>query len=87
MVHSLQQAEAFPMEPFVTQAEVSRYRDLKIGWLQDDSNEPRIKPIYFTKEAVDAFIVQTSEEMNVLAKAWGIDYLLSPVGQDSPTTS
>jgi len=75
VINKLQQASAYTIEPFVTQFEVSQYRDLKINWLQDHSNEPMINPNYFTVETVKEFILKTSEEISILFKDWGIEYL------------
>jgi hypothetical protein len=66
IISELQQSKAFTIEPFVTETEVSQYRDLKLDWLRDDRNEPKIKPIYFTGDIVSNFILKTSNELNAL---------------------
>ncbi|UNK20634.1 hypothetical protein MNQ98_11725 [Paenibacillus sp. N3/727] len=73
-IHRLQQSEAYLVEPLVTENEVNQYRDLKIGWLQDVGNEPKIKPIYFSKEVVEKFIANTTNELKALFHDWGIQF-------------
>jgi hypothetical protein len=71
-LNELQQSKAFTIEPFVTNTEVSQYRALKLDWLRDDGNEPKIRPVYFTEDIVSNFILKTSNEVNVLFSEWGI---------------
>lgn len=59
----LKQANAFRIDPLLTQDEVSRYRDSKIEWLSRKENEPNIQPNHFTVERVKAFIATTSDEL------------------------
>ncbi|SFM53359.1 hypothetical protein SAMN03159341_1445 [Paenibacillus sp. 1_12] len=73
IIHRLQHANAYSIEPLVTQNEVSQYRDIKIEWLLDDSNEPKHKNIYFNDDKVRDFIINTSNELNVLFNEWGIN--------------
>jgi hypothetical protein len=72
IISELQQSKAFTIEPFVTKTEVSQYRALKLDWLRDDGNEPKIKPIYFTGDIVSNFILKTSNEVSALFNEWGI---------------
>ena len=74
-IHTLQQSEAFTIEPFVTETEVSQYRDLKLAWLQDANNEPKIKPYYFTEKIVRDFINHTANEWNTLFNDWEVEFL------------
>jgi methionine aminopeptidase len=66
IINELQQSKVFTIEPFVTKTEVSQYRALKLDWLRDDGNEPKIKPIYFKGDIVSKFILRTSNEVNVI---------------------
>jgi hypothetical protein len=75
VITKLQRAKAFSIEPFITDEEVSQYRNVKIEWLQDNENEPKIKPIYFTEESVKSFIIKTSNELNKLFEEWGVEFL------------
>ncbi|NOU93256.1 hypothetical protein GC093_08495 [Paenibacillus sp. LMG 31456] len=75
VLKNLQLAHVFADTPFVTQNEVSQYRDVKIEWLLDDRNEPKFKNIYFKEEAVRKFILNTSNELKELFDEWGIKYL------------
>ncbi|GGD77996.1 hypothetical protein [Paenibacillus nasutitermitis] len=72
VIKQLKQAEAFTIEPFVTESEVLQYRDVKIEWLRNDRNEPKISPKYFTKIRVDQFVKSTSDELNQLYKEWAV---------------
>lgn len=69
----LQRAHAYAMEPFVTQHEVSEYRDIKLAWLWNDRNEPGIHTKYFTEEKVKHFIRRTSSELLELFRDLKID--------------
>ncbi|MBW7453463.1 hypothetical protein ACFOLF_14115 [Paenibacillus sepulcri] len=71
----LTQAKAYTIEPFVTLLEVNQYRDNKLNWLQNNDNEPKIKPAYFHPETVKNFISQTSNELKDLFKVWGITFI------------
>ncbi|OPA73797.1 hypothetical protein BVG16_27340 [Paenibacillus selenitireducens] len=67
----LKSARAFSIDPFVTETEVSKYRDSKLHWLQDEKNEPKIEPIYFHEKVVNDFIINTSNELKEIFKVWG----------------
>ena len=69
----LQKAYAYTIAPFVTQQEVSQYRDIKIAWLQDAGNEPAIETRYFNEDRVKTFIENTSNELTALFHEWGMD--------------
>lgn len=62
----LHMTDGYTIDPFVTQQDVSQYRDEKVEWLRNPSNEPRIKPVYFTSDGVERFIDQTSLEIEEL---------------------
>lgn len=68
----LKQANAFTIEPFLTQTEIETYRDQKLAWLNSVQNEPKINPVYFKEEIVRNFIINTSQELNELFNEWGI---------------
>jgi len=65
-IANLKRAAALSMDPFVTDDEVDRYRDEKIEWLQNEGNEPRIKPVYFRVENVREFASRTADEIREL---------------------
>lgn len=60
----LQRSDGYTIDPFVTEQDVRQYRDEKIAWLQDASNEPQITPVYYTTERVGWFIHQTALEID-----------------------
>lgn len=64
VLFELQTARAYSIEPLVTENEVAQYRDLKLEWLKDVNNEPKIEPIYFTEDRVNDFINRTAIELN-----------------------
>ncbi|PWV94497.1 hypothetical protein DFQ01_13062 [Paenibacillus cellulosilyticus] len=66
----LRQTDGYTIDPFVTQQEVSQYRNEKVEWLRDTRNEPHITPIYFTTDRVERFIQQTAQEIQELLKEW-----------------
>lgn len=72
IIRKLQRANAYTISPFVTQNEVNLYRDKKIEWLLDDSNEPKIETAYFIDIKVRDFIINTSNELNGLFNEWGV---------------
>ncbi|WP_235440138.1 hypothetical protein [Paenibacillus sp. DMB20] len=59
------------MESLVTEAEVNGYRDVKLEWLQNGGNEPKIQTVYFMDDAVRMFIDSTATEWKALLKEWG----------------
>ncbi|GIP29336.1 hypothetical protein J23TS9_44660 [Paenibacillus sp. J23TS9] len=73
VITGLQKAYAYPIAPFVTQQEVSQYRDIKIAWLQDARNGPAIETRYFNEDRVKTFIENTSNELTALFYEWGMD--------------
>ncbi|WP_046213579.1 hypothetical protein [Paenibacillus wulumuqiensis] len=75
-VRLLLQAKAYAVEPFVTEMEVNRYREMKIEWLNDPRNEPHIAPDYFTVEQVDQFVQATASEIQELFRKYGLEHLL-----------
>jgi len=81
-VSMLLQAEGYAVEPLVTASEVTKYRDMKIEWLNDAANEPHIVLIYFTLERVEEFVRVTSEELQKLFKQHDIEQLLQPIKID-----
>ncbi|MFB7554204.1 hypothetical protein [Streptomyces sp. NPDC056154] len=72
-ISKLRQAQAYAMEPLVTKEEVSTYREIKIGWLQDSSNEPGIITRYFIGESVALFIENTADELIGLFHEWDLE--------------
>ncbi|UHA71927.1 zinc dependent phospholipase C family protein [Paenibacillus sp. 481] len=70
--HHLQKSKPFTIVPFVTETEVRGHRDEKMSWLQDDRNEPKIQPAYFTVEVARDFVNQTANELNALFMDWEI---------------
>ncbi len=75
IIRRLQRANAFTISPFVTENEVSQYRDIKIDWILDESNEPKLKTIYFNEKKVSDFIIYTSNELNGLFNEWGVKHI------------
>ncbi len=71
---SLIKAEGYTINPFVTQLEVTLYRNLKVKGLQDLQNEPQIQPFYFKTDKIKSFISETSKELKDLFKKWDIVY-------------
>lgn len=55
-------ANAFTIKPFITDDEVNQYRDLKVEWLLNETNEPKIELSYFLEGKVKAFIAETADE-------------------------
>lgn len=66
LIRLLKLAEGHAIHPFVTKSEVSGYRDIKVEWIENTQNEPRIKPVYFESIKVHQFIVNTSLELEEL---------------------
>lgn len=62
----LLKANGYAIEPYVTQPEVIQYRDIKMNWLQDFNNEPRITQAYFQTDHIKDFISRTSNELKEL---------------------
>lgn len=69
---TLSQARPEGLEPLVSEQEVNHYRELKLEWLNEPDNEPKIMPLYFSAEAVLAFIKQTAEELQHLFQEWNV---------------
>ncbi|MNZ61814.1 hypothetical protein D3C78_799150 [compost metagenome] len=74
LMRMLLKAKGYTIHPYVTQLEVSQYRDLKVEWLQDPHNEPHIKPIYFKSHIVNHFINETSKEIKDLLIDYDIEH-------------
>lgn len=72
VLNKLQRAVAYPIEPLLTQLEVSRYRDIKLHWLRNKENEPQIIPNYLREDIIDHFISRTTRELYELYKEWGV---------------
>ncbi|MCJ8013231.1 hypothetical protein MUG84_15985 [Paenibacillus sp. KQZ6P-2] len=72
-IAKLRQAQVYAMEPFVTKDEVSKYRDIKLAWLLDPSNEPGIETKYFIEDAVMRFIENTANELIDLFREWNLE--------------
>ncbi|QGQ99546.1 hypothetical protein EHS13_34145 [Paenibacillus psychroresistens] len=67
---SLADSKVFSIEPYLTDTEISLYRDKTISWLKDPANEPQITLRYITEDAVKEFIKTTSDELSMLIKDW-----------------
>ncbi|AZN40978.1 hypothetical protein [Paenibacillus albus] len=70
LLNMLRESSVNGLEPLVSEHEVCRYRELKLDWLNEPDNEPCIEPLYFSVEAVLAFIVQTADELQQLFLEW-----------------
>ncbi|GGH27234.1 hypothetical protein [Paenibacillus segetis] len=65
--------ERTELEWNITDDEVNQYRDVKLEWLLNETNEPKIELSYFLEEKVRAFIVETAVELNQLFKEWNVE--------------
>lgn len=70
LITQLETAGGFDVTPFVSREEVEKYRDIKVEWLSNHSNEPRIGLIYFTEDKVRDFIKKTANEATELLSGW-----------------
>lgn len=70
IITQLQAATGFDMDSFVSAEEVEKYREIKLDWLSDQTNEPGIELIYFTEDRVHDFIKKTANEAKELLKEW-----------------
>lgn len=70
VLQKLKQARAFSIAPFVTEEEVRRYRDAKLQWILDETNEPKMETVYFREDTVNHFIMNTSQELIEIFKVW-----------------
>lgn len=71
-LEQLRRARAFAVEPFLTQDEVGRYRDMKLAWLEDERHEPGVQNKYFHAQNVSDFTENTARELTELFQAWKI---------------
>ncbi|GGN91466.1 hypothetical protein [Saccharibacillus kuerlensis] len=67
-------AKGYSIYPFVTEDEVKQYRDLKLIWLNEPNNEPKIQNIYFTTDKVKQFILETTKEVKENLRENNIEY-------------
>ncbi|REE94544.1 hypothetical protein A8990_101340 [Paenibacillus taihuensis] len=72
ILDALRRAEIDGLEPLVSEHEVSLYREMKLDYLSEPSHEPKIESVYFTDEAVLAFIARTAEELKLLFVEWEV---------------
>lgn len=72
VLNKLQIADAYTMEPLLTQIEVSQYRDIKLDWLNDRENDSQIIPIYLREDIISNFVSKTTIEINDLYEDWGV---------------
>lgn len=80
VLHKLRLAKPAGLEPLVTEEEVCQYRDVKLGWINETDNEPKIEPHFFTAAAVLAFIDQTAAELKLLFLEWNRTYTVDMRG-------
>lgn len=71
VLRKLRISSAYTMDSLVTETEVNGYRDVKLEWLRNGGNEPKIQPVYFSDDAVRKFIDATAAEFKVLLSDWG----------------
>jgi hypothetical protein len=72
MLNKLKDSEGHAMPPFVEKSEVEQYRTIKLEWLLDERNEPKIELIYFTLDKVEMFIQDVAGELATLFIPSGI---------------
>ncbi|MFE5321867.1 hypothetical protein ACFQ88_24535 [Paenibacillus sp. NPDC056579] len=72
VLNKLHVADAYTIEPLLTQLEVSQYRDIKLQWLRNRENEPQITPIYLREDVIENFVSKTTSELNDLYKDWRV---------------
>lgn len=66
VLRKLRISSAYTMDSWVTDTEVNGYRDVKLEWLQNGRNEPKLQTVYFTDDAVRKFIDSTATEWKEL---------------------
>lgn len=54
VLFELRENRAYSIEHLVTEIEVAQYRDLKVEWIQDATNEPQINT--FTEDRVNDYM-------------------------------
>jgi hypothetical protein len=67
---SLADSKVFSIAPYLTDIEISQYREKTITWLNDPANEPQINLKYITEDIVREFIKTTSDELSLLIIDW-----------------
>ncbi|TYP73329.1 zinc dependent phospholipase C family protein [Paenibacillus methanolicus] len=72
ILNQLQTAQAYAIEPLLTDREVSQYRDIKLAWLRNKDNEPRIAPGYLREDVIRPFVSRTAAELRELYQQWGL---------------
>ncbi|PJN55646.1 hypothetical protein PAEVO_23680 [Paenibacillus sp. GM2FR] len=66
ILNKLKDSEGHAIPLFVEKSEVEQYRTIKLEWLLDERNEPKIELIYFTLDKVEMFIQDIAGELNTL---------------------
>lgn len=85
ILNKLQIADAYTIEPLLTQIEVSQYRDIKLLWQSDMENDLQIAPMYLREDVIRNFVSKTTIEINDLYEEWGVAVsveLISPASND-----
>ena len=72
MLNKLKDSAGYSIPLFVEKSEVEQYRTLKLEWLLDERNEPKIELIYFTLDKVEMFIQDIAGELAALFIPSGI---------------
>ncbi|MEC0310640.1 hypothetical protein P4H67_28150 [Paenibacillus lautus] len=72
ILNKLKDSEGHAIPLFVEKSEVEQYRTIKLEWLWDERNEPKIELIYFTLDKVEMFIQDIAGELNTLFIPSGI---------------
>lgn len=72
ILNKLKDSEGHAIPLFVEKSEVEQYRTIKLEWLLDERNEPKIELIYFTLDKVEMFIQDIAGELNTLFIPSGI---------------
>lgn len=71
-MNKLKDSEGHSISLFVEKSEVEQYRTLKLEWLLDERNEPKVELVYFTLDKVETFIQDTAAELRTLFVPSGI---------------
>ncbi|MEF7437906.1 hypothetical protein V4V36_01110 [Paenibacillus lautus] len=66
VLNKLKDSIGHALDPFVDKSEVEQYRTIKLEWLLEEGNEPKIELIYFTLDKVERFVQNTAAELSTL---------------------
>ncbi|GIP03738.1 hypothetical protein JNUCC32_07110 [Paenibacillus sp. JNUCC32] len=72
VLNKLTDSMGHALAPFVDKSEVEQYRTIKLEWLLEEGNEPKIELIYFTLDKVERFVQNTAAELSTLLAPEGI---------------